>query len=357
MKPSSLVVLFAGRRSALPAALLLFSAVLFASATNAWADIYMSAGKTIYDFNSSGVLVNQVDIDTLNYSAEGVKFGPDGRLYVGVAGGEARVDSFAPDLTGHVTGFVGSYQGGLVAPSGLTFGADGNLYVAGSNVDRYYGPSSVSPVPGSNNPSSGDPATTALWSSISGPVDVALAPDGTLYGSSVSGSTGTLYRFDSAGAGTIVADLESISYVGAVAIDAIGTSLFVRDNGQVLKYAIDSGHLLTRDLTFSVNYTPGLGSSLGLTFGPDGFLYATTRTQDGEIADFIVKIDPSSGNTTPFVTGDLNTLTSAQNPAFLVFSPSDVPEPATLTLLGSALLGFAGLVYLRRCRAKGSDQE
>jgi hypothetical protein len=40
--------------------------------------------------------------------------------------------------------------------------------------------------------------------------------------------------------------------------------------------------------------------------------------------DYVMRIDPTTGATVPFIRGDFNTFTSAQNPQFLRFAPAPV---------------------------------
>ena len=78
-----------------------------------------------------------------------------------------------------MTGFVANGQSGLFFSQGTAFLPDGNLSCASENsgrVERCSGPNSVSPVPGSNNPSGGN--TGANWSSaITQPVGLAVGPN------------------------------------------------------------------------------------------------------------------------------------------------------------------------------------
>jgi hypothetical protein len=149
---------------------------LFAANSEA-AQLYMSAGNSVYEFNSSGQLITSAS-DPNNVLFQGSVVGPDNRLYVGVSNGVSRVDSFSLDLSNHVTGFVANNQAGIALPLGTAFLPDGNLYVAARNsstVDRFVGPGSISPPPGSNDPSSGH--TGATWSTSSiAPAGLAVAP-------------------------------------------------------------------------------------------------------------------------------------------------------------------------------------
>jgi hypothetical protein len=330
------------RSFALAAALALIAANARAS------QLYMCAGNSIYEYNAAGQLITSAS-DPANVVFEGSAIGPDNRLYVGVGNGVSRVDSFALDLSNHITGFVANNQGGLALPYGTAFRSDGNLYVAGLNngsVNRYYGPNSVSPPPGSNNPSGVNSGAT--WSSaLAGPAGLAVAPDGTLYGSAQT-NNGSIYRYDSTtGAATLVASNILSSSIQQLTIDAAGTSLFVRDAGKIFEFTINPDHSLT-SVPFTLTYAAGsndLGSNAGLTFGPDGMLYAATRTFKGgsdpnATTDYVVKVDPSTGIASTFVVGPTN-LGGGQNPTFLLFT--SVPEPGALTLglVGGAISLFA----------------
>jgi hypothetical protein len=322
------------------------------AATAQASQLYMSAGNSIYEFNGSGQLITSVS-DPNNVLFQGLVVGPDSRLYVGVSNGVSRVDSFSLNLSNHVTGYVANTQGGLALPIGAAFLPDGNLYVAAENngrVMRYYGPNSVSPAPGSNFPSGVN--TGANWSSgVAGPTGLALAPDGTLYGSAQTGG-GTIYRYDTTtGAATSVATNIFSESIEQLTINAVGTSLFVRDAGKVFEFTINPDHSLT-GVPFAVTYPAGgndLGSYAGLTFGPDGMLYAATRTfpngnpNPNFNTDYVVRIDPSTGVASTFVAGPIN-LNGGQNPTLLLFT--SVPEPGSLTI------GVFGLAVGMFARAK-----
>src|SRR5262249_35749392 len=86
--------------------------------------------------------------------AQYLVFGPDGNLYVSSenAQGAATVSGEILRYDGKTGAFLGTYvpsgSGGLDLPFGMTFGADGNLYVASSRgqaVLRYQGPSGNNP--------------------------------------------------------------------------------------------------------------------------------------------------------------------------------------------------------------------
>src|SRR5215813_9709252 len=105
-----------------------FFLVLAISAPVGFAQLYMDAGRTLYEFDTSGNLITSADFDTPGHLGEGISIGPDNRVYLSVAAGTNRVDSFASNLTGQAN-FVANFQGGLFVPYGNVFGIDGNLFV------------------------------------------------------------------------------------------------------------------------------------------------------------------------------------------------------------------------------------
>ena len=139
-----------------------------------------------------------------------------------------------------------------------------------------------------------------------------------------------------------------------------GTSLFLRDGGKLFEFTINNDLSLT-SVPFTLHYAAGadnLGSFAGLTFGPDGMLYASTRTANGNLdssigTDYVVKINPATGIASTFFAGPTN-LNGGVNPTFLLFTT--VPEPGTLTM---AIVGGAlGLgTWCNRRRRKAQAQE
>ena len=329
---------------------LAFIRVFAVAAPASGANLYMDAGNTVYQFDGSGNAINSAVVDVnSSYTARGLAFGPDKRLYVGVSG-DNRVDSFDLNLGSHVTEYVAHGQGQLFSPSGATFGPDGNLYVVSFGtltIDRFFGPSAS--VPGGNDPSSyfGPAVFNAGWSSSKpAPFAEKFASNGTLYVSSQN----RISWYDSPiplgfpGHSTSFGPIN----LGQMAINSGGTLLYVRANNQVVKLSINPDHSLTLDGSFSVSYPAGLDNSLGLAFGPDGVLYTTTHTPNGladpsKNADYVVQIDPTTGAATPFIQGNIDQYTS---PLFLTFAP--VPEPCSLVL--SALGVVISLVAGRRGR-------
>src|SRR5262249_14233741 len=113
--------------------------------------------------------------------AYGIAVGPDGSVYVSDPNQNIvyRYDSTgapepAPGQSGAI--FVAAGSGGLNVPVGVTFGADGNLYVVSNGTDqvlRYQGPSGASPG-----------AFMDAFVSITGasaPNSLTFGPDGNLY--------------------------------------------------------------------------------------------------------------------------------------------------------------------------------
>lgn len=313
--------------------------------------LYMGAGSSVFEINAQvgGQVITSASIG-VGPNPEGMAIGPDNRLYVVAAGGTARVDSFALDLSGHVTGFVSDFSGGLFVPQGLAFGpVDKNLYVGATGAAyRYFGPNSATP--GGNDPSGNN---GQAWSSPVGSlIGVANTPDGWIYGSTGDGN-GTIYAFNPLNGAATIEATNLGSNMEGIAIDPSGTALFARYKGadEVFKFLINPDHSLTNVPLFISDYQPatGLGQYQGLAVGPDGAVYATTRTSNGVDADFVVRIDPNTGHATTFIHGNINSFTGGGNPTFLIFAPP-VPEPSTLALL---IVGCGvGLIAWRRPRLR-----
>jgi len=270
-------------------------------------------------------------------SPTGIAVGSNGDVYVADSTDNV-VDQFSANGN-----FLGTFIGtGLVAPSGLTFGPDGNLYVAnfGPGNDSY-----ISRFNASGNPVDGTPfvpSSTGLYD----PGAIAFGTDGNLYITDSSngaldkviGTTGAFSTLVPAGCPST-----PFSNPQGIAV-APGGNLYVSDAGfgcdgaayGVYEYST-IGTLLGTFIAPNVLSTP-----IDLAFGPGGNLYVTDSgsrvalfngTTGAELPDFV----PSNGSAGPLI-----------DPTFLAFSPTvaATPEPATFGLLG---MGLAGLL-LRRSR-------
>jgi uncharacterized protein (TIGR03118 family) len=140
----------------------------------------------------------------LDQASVGLVFGPDGNLYVNshLTNSVLRFDGVtgeprpAPGQSG--ADFIPAGSGGLMQPSGLVFGPDGNLYVgahdpsAGHGAVLRYDPTTGAPRPG--------PGQTGAFfvpidsGGIKNPTALAFGPDGNLYVDARAGSR--VLRYD-----------------------------------------------------------------------------------------------------------------------------------------------------------------
>lgn len=90
--------------------------------------------------------------------------------------------------------------------------------------------------------------------------------------------------------------------------------------------------------------TPGLLVP-GLDFDPSGQLYATSGN-DGSTAAQVYRVNKLTGATT--LIGDISGVGNFDMSITPPAGPAAVPEPASLTLFGLGLLGFAGYGGRRR---------
>ena len=216
----------------------------------------------------------------------GVAFGPNGNVYVSNSNGNSvlRYDGQTGEF---IDTFVASGSGGLFEPQALAFGPDGDLYVLNwfLSVLRYDGETGAS---------LGVFATPIFG----GAFDLVFGPDGDLYVTSFSfvhrfdGETGApwggtgLFATTPGGLTGLAFGPDSNLYVGVVLGGVSDTMVrFDGTTGAHLGY-----------------FGSGVGSPLGITAGRDGLLYVAARDIDavaringptGTLVD--VFVSPGSG--------------------------------------------------------------
>ena len=211
-----------------------------------------------------------------------VTFGPDGNLYV--ASGATNTILRYDGQTGEFVGdFVSTNAGGLNNPHGLRFGPDGNLYVAskiGDEILRYDGTT------GAFLDVFADTAADGLDQTV----ELIFGSDGYLYVS--GGRSDNVFRYDlSTGAFVdefVTSGSGGLGGAGGLAIGPDG-NLYV-GNGpghNVLRYNGTTGTFIDE---FVSGGSGGLNETRQIEFRPDGFLYVS-----GSQSDAIHRYDAITG--------------------------------------------------------------
>jgi streptogramin lyase len=287
------------------------------TATGARADMcvssYLANAVLRYD-ETTGAPLGNCAIGGGLVRPTGVAFGPDGNIYVSNSG-TSSVVRYDGQTGGFIDTFVASGSGGLFEPQGLTFGPDGDLYVLNwfLSVLRYDGQTGAF---------KGVFATPVFG----GAFDLTFGPDGDLYATSFSfvhrfdGETGTpvgsgLFATAPGGFSGLAFGPDSNLYVGVFGGGISDTMIrFDGTTGGSLGY-----------------FGSGVGAPLGITAGADGLLYVAARDLDA-----VARIDGPSGTLVDlFVTPGSGGL---DGPWDIAFSPSDVSPPDLTVSMAPDLL-------------------
>jgi hypothetical protein len=300
-------------------------------------------------------------------SPRGILFGPDGNLYVADGGitstGNATIDRFDGKTGAFLDYFVPLTSGGLAHPAFMVFGPDGNLYVdefAAGSILRYYGPNSANP--GAPDPAPGQTGAVFVPPASGGldaPQGITFGPDGNIYVASTNefissngiSPPGAVLKFEGSSGpnpgaflGTFVASgyggLANPSgvlfgpngdlYVSSYVNDLGGTGkIFNAESGtsMVLRYAGPTGAFLG---TFVATDSGGLHCPIFMTFTETD---PTTLNYHGTTTSAAPAAQPANSTPTTSTAGPL-IASSSTSPALLLASPppGSSIDPAALSV-------------------------
>ena len=281
-----------------------------------------------------------------NEKFDGIELGPDGYIYASSsvfdsasgdpAGG--RILRFDPLTGGLVDEFIPLGQDGLSTPIGMAFDEDGSLYVA-NNL----------PGPGFDEILKFTGGTGSAFTSFASvPQEITFGPDGNLY--VANAPLNGVYRYD----GDTGAFIDVFASGGG--LDA-PTGIAFGPDGDFYVANFPSNNILRFDGetgAFIDEYVDSLDGRLDtpidFAFGPDGDLYVNSRSREGTgpqgtvlrysglTGDFIdVLVEPGSGG-----------YVVTRNGMLFLDGPATVPEPSTLAIWSLLGLTTGAASWLRR---------
>jgi len=208
---------------------------------------------------SSGVVLALI----LAAVVPGIHFSTQADLFVSSQAGTQANHVLRYDGTTGASLGVFDSGGGLEGPLGITFGPDGNLYVASANNNRVVRYDGVS---GANL------GTFASGGGLAAPISLTFGPDGNLY---VSSSCCQVLRFNGATGAfvDVFATLAGPDYPRGLTFGPDGQLYVVSYNtASVERFDGVTGAFFD---TFVPPASGGLATPSDLAFGPDGNLYVT----------------------------------------------------------------------------------
>lgn len=237
-------------------------------------------GQQIRRYNpNSGALISTVVPNNVNSSAR-FAFGADGNLYFSRPGpGFTGSIERVNAITGAPAGTFVPASGELFSPSEMTFGPDGHLYVANGNNVRRYDGTTGTSLGAFVTPGSGG---------LTSATALQFLPDGSLLVSNLGDFPGNILRYDG--------------------ITGASLGVFASANE--------------------------LAGPCGMAIGPDSMLYVVSRSTDS-----ILRFNATTGG---FV-DTFVAMTAGNAPLFIAFTPTPIPEPSSLLMVGFAALGLKAL--------------
>jgi WD40 repeat protein len=281
-------------------------------------------------FASGGSLTNPV----------GLTYGPDGNLYVASSGSNQVLE-----YNGTSGAFIRTFAS-IGAPEDLVFGPNGNLYVSS------YSSQAVVEFNGTTGANMG---IFASGHGLTTPAGLAFGPDGNLYVSNYQQfSTGNVLSFNGA-TGAFISTFIPTGDGGlsdpSALVFAPNGNLYVTDyfDGVVRGYNSQTG----ASLGYTTSGGPAPTRAFDVGIGPDGNVYMSTGSpQSG--AGVNSAIFEYSSQTGDFIDSFVPAGSGGLNGAsFFTFTPQAVPEPSSLILFGTGILGLVS--YLRRGRKPAVD--
>jgi glucose/arabinose dehydrogenase len=276
-------------------------------------------------FASGGALVNPV----------GLTYGPDGNLYVASSGSNQILE-----YNGQTGGFLRAFAS-VGTPSNIVFGPNGNMFVTS------YGSQGVVQI---NRTTGANMGLFASGQGLTTPVGLEFGPDGNLYVSNFHQfSTGAVLRFN----GVTGAFMNTFVPTGDGGLSDPGGLVFGANRNLYVADYFDKVVRGYNGLTGpSLGYTTSGGPvptrAYEVGFGPDGSLYMSTGApQAGAgVNSAIFRYDSQTGAfIDSFVAAGSGGLNGATG---FTFTPQTVPEPASLVLLGTGVLGLVGYRFRQR---------
>jgi streptogramin lyase len=303
-------------------------------------DLFVAEASEVQEYNSTtGAFVRTfVPTGSGQLLPQSLVFGPNGNLFVSDNLSDAVLE-YNGTTGAFVKTFVPNGSGGLFQPTDLKFGPNGDLFVSdiGTETVLEY-----------NGKTGAFVKTFVPYGSggLNDPLYLAFGPNGDLLVSSsltdkvleYNGKTGAFVKTFASGSGLNFPTGLAFGPNGNLFVGS-GSSGHAPDSSiAVLEYNGTTGAFVK---TFVPAFSGGLISPYGLAFGPDGDLFVTNPLT-GSVLEY-------NGTTGAFVKSIDTGLLSL--PEDVTFGPS-VPEPSSLLLTGSGLLGVLGLAAVRRLRGR-----